>query len=779
MKRFFFSAFVILVGLSGYAQEMTVKSLEEATNDMAARTSPQKDGNDIPCALIKVYIAVTDAQFSGNVVRSEMKAPSEYWVYVADNTKRLHINATGYMPIDVVFNDYGIAAVTKLTTYKLTINVPELANKPKVITEQYVEFTVEPKNAMVEFDGKVVPLDKYGMASLYQHFGTYSYRVTANLYHPQQGEVVVNDPQNAHRVPVLLQPAFGHIKVPNTDTWKGAIVYINDEMKGTTPFTSDRLPSGKYNVRVVRDMYSSEEQELVVRDGDTVAFSKPLKPQFKTLTLSVKDKETEIWVNGKKYSDGKWIGELGFGSYKVECKKANHRTAETTLNVTPDMMPTIDLPSPTPITGELILTSTPSNADIFLDGEKVGATPKRFPDILIGDHTVELRKDGMASVSHRITIKENKTDTLSLALTSSVYPNSTNVQFKSVLALTSSVYSNSTNAQSESALAALLQHPLGMQQVSWSNTVSEQIQALVSQYPLMRPNNDRTIFTGYSIPNAPKLCDKQLKYVQLDYSNASGNRIYAVYKINVTSYSEGQAMAERIRREMTKYGIALPAFDEEGCATVKYNCLAKGIDYRRVYLYYSSYEVGLSFIINNETAVSQTAGNTSGSTSTSETAKTSSKTKKHSAYRDYYDFHEPFGFNWLKAAVSVESTKEDRADSTDLSFSLALSAFEIRYKWLGLDLCNFRYRLNFTDLHYNTLYWEPQVVFNIPMNNSFLFIAGTGPTLCFNPSEYNRKWWFTATASVRWDTDVIGTWDVIVGYKRGFFLGISVAIPYN
>mgnify|MGYP004625388253 CR=1 FL=1 len=752
MKRFFSFAFVILVGLSGYAQEMTVKNFEEATNDMAARTSPQKDGNDIPCALIKVYIAVADAQFSGTVVHSEMKAPSEYWVYVAHNTKRLHINATGYTPIDVVFADYGIDAVAKLTTYKLTIEVPQLANKPKVITEQYVEFTVEPKNAMVEFDGKVVPLDDYGTASIYKHFGKYSYRVTANLYHSQQGEVVVNDPNNAHRVPVLLQPAFGYIKVPDTDSWKGATVYINDEMKGTTPFTSDKLPSGIYKVRVVREMYSSEEQELVVRDGETVAFSKPLKPQFMTLTLSAKDKETEIWVNGKKYSVGKWIGDLGFGSYKVECKKANHRTAETTLNVTSDMITTIDLPSPTPITGELILTSTPSNADIFLDGEKVGATPKRFPNILIGNHNIELRKEGMASVSRRITIKEGKTDTLSLALSPSVY---------------SSPYG--TNAQSESALAALLQHPLGMQQVSWNNTMSEQIQALVSQYPMMRPNDDHIVFTGYSIPNAPRLCDKQLSYVQLDYSNVIYNRISVVYKIRATSYSDGQELAERIRREMNKYGIALPALDTNGKST-KYNCLAQGVYYNMIRLYNNYYEVELSFTVNTAEETAQTTFK--------ETATTSSNTKKHSAYYDYYADNGNFVFNWAKTALSAEFSKED-GDTTSMSFSLALSAFEIRYKWMGLDLCNFRLRLNFYDLHYNTYYWEPQLVFNIPMNQGLAFVASAGPSLCFNPSEYNKKWWFTTTAAIRWDSGVIGTWDVIVGYKRGFFLGISIAIPHK
>lgn len=630
MKRLFSFVFAVFLGLSVYAQELTVKSLVEDTKDLAARTSVRYDLSDEPCALIKVYMAVSDATFSGNVVHSEMKAASEYWVYVSHGTKHLQINTAGYLPIDVVFADYGIAAVTKQITYKLIVNVPELTNKPKVVTEQYVEFTVEPKNAMVEFDGKVVPLDKYGTASIYQHFGTYSYRVTANLYHAQQGEVVVNDPNNAHRVSVQLQPAFGYIKVPNTGTWKGATVYINNEMKGTTPFTSDKLPSGRYNVRVVRPMYSSEEQSLVVEDGKTAVFSRALQPQFVTLTLSVKDKEAEIWLNGKKYNSGTWRGDLGFGSYKVECKKTNHRTAETTLNVTQDMATIMNLPSPTPITGELNITSTPSGANIYLDGQNVGATPKRIPDVLIGGHKVELKKEGMASSYRNITIEEGKTFELFMEL--SAVTGSGNYSPSYAQNTSNASSANNEYAPSKITLADLLQRPFGIQGLSWADSPEKQKAVLTSTISGLECSQYyKGVVSGYSISNGPTVY-KPITGARIDLLGSEKTSIYVTYTISVSSLEVAKTVATSIRNDLIKYGFStMPAFDSKYDAT-KYNITVKGFIYDWMCVRYSKEKVEINFCVERPAATSSASSSSTSYSNISSYSDTESYTRSDIAW---------------------------------------------------------------------------------------------------------------------------------------------------
>ncbi len=658
MKRLFSFVFVIWAGLSAYAQELTVKSLVEDTKDLAARTSVRYDLSDEPCALIKVYMAVSDATFSGNVVHSEMKAASEYWVYVSHGTKHLQINTAGYLPIDVIFANYGIAAVTKQVTYKLIVNVPELTNKPKVVTEQYVEFTVEPRNAMVEFDGKVVPLDKYGTASIYQHFGTYSYRVTANLYHAQQGEVVVNDPNNAHRVSVQLQPAFGYIKVPDAGTWKGATVYINNEMKGTTPFTSDKLASGRYNVRVVRPMYSSEEQSLVVEDGKTAVFSRALQPQFVTLTLSVKDKAAEIWVNGKKYNTGTWRGDLGFGSYKVECKKTNHRTAETTLNVAPDMATIVNLPSPTPITGGLDITSTPSGANIYLDGQNVGATPKLISDVLIGNHKVELRREGMVSSSRNITIEEGKTFALSMELSAATGGGNYSSSYSQNTSNTSPT--NYKYNPSQITLADLLQRPFGIQGLSWSDSPEKQKAVLTSIISGLECSQYyKGVVSGYSISNGPSVY-KPITGAHIDLLGSEKTSIYVTYTISVSSFEVAKTIANSIRNDLIKYGFStMPAFDSKYDATTYKNTIIKGFTYGWMCVRYSKEKVEINFRVKRPDAASSSSDSSTQTTDYSDSSTQTTGYEYNPSQITLADLlQRPFGIQGLSWADSREKQRD-------------------------------------------------------------------------------------------------------------------------
>jgi len=750
MKRFFSFVFAIWAGLSVYAQELTVKSLVEDTKDLAARTAVRYDLSDEPCALIKVYMAVGDATFSGNVVYSEMKAASEYWVYVSHGTKHLQINTAGYLPIDVVFADYGIAAVTKQITYKLIINVPELTNKPKVVTEQYVEFTVEPKNAMVEFDGKVVPLDKYGTASIYQHFGTYSYRVTANLYHAQQGEVVVKDPNNAHRVSVQLQPAFGFIKVPDTGTWKGATVYIDNEMKGTTPFTSDKLPSGKYNVRVVRPMYSSEEQSLVVEDGKTAVFSRALQPQFVTLTLSVKDKTAEIWVNGKKYNTGTWRGDLGFGSYKVECKKTNHRTAETTLNVTQDMATTIDLPVPTPITGALDITSTPSNAEIYLDGKKVGATPMNLPDVIIGDHTVVIKKENYKTSEEQVVLTEGKTYTISKEL-------------KEMPKLCSIDIIGSPKGASvyiDKVFRGLL--PIKVENLERGKTYEVRIEERDYGMKRQKITINKDTVMSFDLSNVQGTPTRKGSSFVLIRSNPTLASIYVDgVNVGLTPKSVELGTGKHIIR-VKKYGYK----DSERTINSTTDTEDVSFDLER------DYSVPLQEDIPSKSGTTTNKHQRNKSVLYNKTVKRSCSWD----YQSYYDAHGEWTLNYIKFGFSAGFYPS--ADWA-ISGSVSSSFLGWRYKFFGMDLLCFRLLcigdtgIGIGEIEEILGCWDPKICLNFPVSKDVTFLLNVGPSLWLEEEALG----FTTSLGVRYSLRWLEG-DLVLGYDGSLFLGVSLSIQH-
>ena len=60
----------------------------------------------------------------------------------------------------------------------------------------------------------------------------------------------------------------------------------------------------------------------------------------------------------------------------------------------------------------LDISSIPVKANVYLNGKHYGTTPRIISDLLIGDYTLKLEKEGYASVTKNITIEENQTLTI-------------------------------------------------------------------------------------------------------------------------------------------------------------------------------------------------------------------------------------------------------------------------------------------------------------------------------------------------------------------------------
>jgi len=79
--------------------------------------------------------------------------------------------------------------------------------------------------------------------------------------------------------------------------------------------------------------------------------------------------------------------------------------------------PVASIPPPgSPLTGDLDLTSDPSGATVKLDGREVGKTPLTLERLPVGEHTLDLDKDGTYAARRQITIAANTLEKLSLKL---------------------------------------------------------------------------------------------------------------------------------------------------------------------------------------------------------------------------------------------------------------------------------------------------------------------------------------------------------------------------
>ena len=187
-----------------------------------------------------------------------------------------------------------------------------------------------------------------------------------------------------------------------------ATLFVNDEIweVGADGTAVKFVNFGTYNYRVMAPNHVTQTGTVTVNDPEnTQTVPVTLQSDFVEVTLKV-DADAEIWVNNEKKGTRTWTGQLGKGTYKIECKQANYQSTVTTQEINENK--TITLPAPKPIYGSLNVESTPSFATVYIDGKLVGETPKFVKEILVGEHKVKLTKEGYKDYLKTVTITKGE-----------------------------------------------------------------------------------------------------------------------------------------------------------------------------------------------------------------------------------------------------------------------------------------------------------------------------------------------------------------------------------
>lgn len=117
------------------AKELKVESFKRLDRDLSARTSEVKDGNNLPCALVKVQLVAQGVQFE-NIKKAEDKGGNEYWVYLPEGTKRFTVKTNDCLKMVIELADYEL--VKSAVVYEIRIS--EVQSKQEIEDAAYKEF---------------------------------------------------------------------------------------------------------------------------------------------------------------------------------------------------------------------------------------------------------------------------------------------------------------------------------------------------------------------------------------------------------------------------------------------------------------------------------------------------------------------------------------------------------------------------------------------------------------------------------------------------------------
>lgn len=413
---------IALAAVAAVAQTMSVAGFEERPMDMDARvTHPVTDPNGQTCALIKVETTQTGFGFDTSViqvVKTEQKI-GEVWVYVQPRVKKITIMHQDYEPVRDYYFPTG--ALKEATVYLLKLRTAG-APVQAASTQQHSGFLIinsEPQGAEVwlnnESTGEVTPFRRKLAIG-----DEMPYRLSLPLYHDEAGMVTVDQPRK--ELQFALRPAFGSVMV--TSTPSGALVFLDEKQVGQTPLTLDRIASGSHSLRLQAPQYAVERRNVSVADGQTANVAVTLAARFAEITVQA-PQGAVVTVDGDRKGSGTLSWRQGEGLCDIVVSMAGHRDARRQLEVVAGRAQTVQL-TPQPIYGSASVDSDLMDAEIWIDGKQYGVTPNVVERLLVGSHTLVLKKSGYADLQQQFSVEEGKEASLLVKL-----PTGRSVQFTS------------------------------------------------------------------------------------------------------------------------------------------------------------------------------------------------------------------------------------------------------------------------------------------------------------------------------------------------------------
>ena len=265
--------------------------------------------------------------------------------------------------------------------------------------------------------------------------GTYTIELSKDLYHDHVEKFVITD-GSVNQRDIQLTPAFGKLSVKSEPI--GADVFLDGQSKGTTPFELDKLPSGKYQMKVSYSLYETIEKEIVIEDGKTNLQNYTLGARSGTLSIKGKPKGASISVNDKiigKIPTVEYRLVEGMAEIKIEADNYHAKTEYINIERNQLYSKNIELERHT---GKLVIISEPPDAFVILDNKEMGKTPKILSDIPTGKHEIEINHPDFLNQTKKFSLALNEKKEFNIKLmtyTGSIQQQIDNAVFKQRLSL--------------------------------------------------------------------------------------------------------------------------------------------------------------------------------------------------------------------------------------------------------------------------------------------------------------------------------------------------------
>ncbi len=304
-------------------------------------------------------------------------------------------------------------AVTVLAIACLAILVPVSASAPAI------QIYSDPSGANLVVDGywyDTTPSTDYDVSN-----GWHTVYITMDGYQPYSESVYVQDGTTVvNAILVRNTPEVGSLDIGSQPS--DADIWLDGYYRGSTPQVIGNLWIGNHKLIVKKAGYYDYTDTVNIGSAAVYGYTAVLspyspQPEYGSLQIDTNPGGAAVFVNGNYKGntpaayDPLYVTQLTPGTYTVKLVLPDYQVytqdAVVQAGIVNDLHITLNpvTPGPTPdTTGQILVYSTPSGANLYLDNAYKGLTPLTLSDIPAGSHTVTLRMNGYQDFTKQVTV---------------------------------------------------------------------------------------------------------------------------------------------------------------------------------------------------------------------------------------------------------------------------------------------------------------------------------------------------------------------------------------
>lgn len=149
-------------------------------------------------------------------------------------------------------------------------------------------------------------------------------RFTNPGYQERELELDVARGQPLSPAPVQLLPVESSLAL--TSEPSGAAVIIDGQYRGETPLELNLLPERDYQLRLFKAGFSAHESQIRLNQGEDRRIDQSLQQVTGQLSVNVNPSDAEIWVDGRRVSEGSTTLTLSTVNHQIEVRRDGYQS---------------------------------------------------------------------------------------------------------------------------------------------------------------------------------------------------------------------------------------------------------------------------------------------------------------------------------------------------------------------------------------------------------------------------------------------------------------------